>query len=59
MPRHSPYTLSSLTTTFAPDTHGLFETYSIVKEREEFGDFVILQLVKFNSPNRQITKSYF
>ncbi len=34
MPGHSPYTLSSLTITFAPDTHGLFETYSIVKERE-------------------------
>ena len=32
MPGHPPYTLSSLTTTFAPDTHGLFETYSIVKE---------------------------
>ena len=31
MPRHPPYTLNTLTT-FALDTHGLYMTYSIVKE---------------------------
>ena len=34
MPGHPPYTLSSLTILFAPDTHGLAKTYSIFKEQE-------------------------
>ncbi len=34
MPGHSPYTLSSLTILFAPDTHGLLRPIQFSKNRD-------------------------